>query len=211
MYSTSSRWGTWLTGVSTWALRCPRCEERGTPDWLPSRRRPELWWSRCARCEGIAIWLGGQLEQPCGEAVIPREQQRSLALLFLRHATDEQRIAVRALSAMRANLTLHEQQFAEVGRFLTTFLLYRHGLRRGSPATDLALSTEGPEPAGEGRTAMSDERVLEAAQADESAIQRRIEELREEIERTEVQLQEIGDFIRKYREYERVAQPTPAY
>ncbi|MDA0365727.1 MAG: hypothetical protein O3B31_06910 [Chloroflexi bacterium] len=57
---------------------------------------------------------------------------------------------------------------------------------------------------------MSDDRVLQAAQADEETTQRRIEELREEIERTEARLQTVSDFIHKYREYENVAQPVTA-
>lgn len=206
----SSQWSQWLAPTSgSPAVRCPRCQHYAAPSWLPSRRRHELWWSLCAQCDGIAIWRSGRLEQPCdAEEVLPREVRRELVVRFVAHAPLPQRAVIDALSEARSRLLTDEGYLGEVSGFLTAFMQYAHGLRRSSPVAD--RSSEGPEPDREGQSTMSDDRVLQAAQSDEATTQRRIEELREEIERSEARLQTISDFISKYREYENVAQPVTA-
>ena len=106
------------------------------------------------------------------------------------------------LLEIRSILGLVERHLVEVVRDLTTVRHHVLASRLPAPVTDAMLGSWESVGRKEDGQMMSDERVLRAAQTDEVATQRRIEELRQEIENAEERLREVTSFIRKYREYE---------
>ena len=198
----------WLHSTdASMALCCSYCSYVSDQHWLPSRRDPALLWSCCPRCHRISIWLDGQLTHPPGRDELAAAVHTAVVDHLTRRALNQQSSLVEALSEMRSLLTRLELHVVRTTWFLMQFMAYRQSSRLVPPTNERLPPNQDSPMKGDDR-AMADDRVMQAAQADEAGTKKRIEELRHEIELAETRLLEIGEFIRKYREYE-AALPEP--
>jgi hypothetical protein len=148
------------------------------------------------------VWRDDRLDWPQRDAAMGTRVLLAITGRLAARAIREQRAVADTLAELRGRLSREERWLVEATRFIGMFIEYR--LRSRRPSTD--VTQVGSRTEVESGASMSDDRVLQAAQADEANTQRRIEELKQEVQRAEARLGEITEFIRKYRDYEASAQ-----
>lgn len=117
---------------------CPRCGAIGLQRWETARARPGVSWSRCVRCDGIAVWERGRLEHP------PLATSASTAAL---DATRAEAAALReraaaALGERYRELVLAELAAARAASFIASYERYREGIAAPGRGLDMSRGAD---------------------------------------------------------------------